>query len=259
MPDRLPVGEELLADLLPSLPLFLPRSGVEGGQFREIPLVERIREMTEHSQEEILELVWTLREEGRATRAQLLRDTSEEEPERLIGELGGMGLLEVSGEEILLTREGEARASAIIRRHRLAEVLLNNLFDLDNQQIETSACQFEHILTKAVTESVCTFLGHPPVCPHGRAIPRGECCDRIRTEIRPLVMRLSDASLSDLLRIVFITPKSKKRLEKLSSLGIVPGSRIRLLQRKPSFVLQIGETTIAVDRDITDEIFVKRI
>ncbi|HBO70108.1 MAG TPA: hypothetical protein DD658_08275 [Deltaproteobacteria bacterium] len=72
-------------------------------------------------------------------------------------------------------------------------------------------------------------------------------------------MRLSDAGLSDLLRIVFITPKSKKRLEKLSSLGIVPGSRIRLLQRKPSFVLQIGETTIAVDRDITDEIFVKRI
>lgn len=214
--------------------------------------------MTEHSQEEILELVWTLREEGRATRSQLLRDTTEEEPDRLIRELGEMGLLETSGEEIRLTREGEGRASAIIRRHRLAEVLLNNLFDLDNQQIETSACQFEHILSQAVTESVCTFLGHPPVCPHGRAIPRGECCNRIRTEIRPLVLRLSDAGLSDLHRIVFITPRSKKRLEKLSSLGIVPGSRIRLLQRKPSFVLQIGETTVAVDRDITDEIYVKR-
>src|SRR3989304_176317 len=132
MPDRLPVGEELLAGLLPALPLFLPRSGGEGGQLREIPLGERIREMTEYSQEEILELVWTLREEGRVTRTQLLRDTSEEEPERLIGELGEMGLLETSGEEIRLTREGEARASGIIRRHRLAEGLLHNLFALAN-------------------------------------------------------------------------------------------------------------------------------
>jgi len=255
----MPDGEELLAGLLSAMPVFLPASGVEGGELREIAGFERDREMTEHSQEEILELVWTLREEGRATVNELLRDTREENPEALIRELGEQGLLETSGEEIRLTREGEGRASAIIRRHRLAEVLLNNLFDLDNHQIESSACQFEHILSKPVTESVCTFLGHPPVCPHGRTIPRGECCDRIRTEIRPLVTRLSDAGLTDLHRIVFITPRSKRRLEKLSTLGIVPGSRIRLLQRKPSFVLQIGETTVAVDRDITDEIYVKRI
>jgi DtxR family Mn-dependent transcriptional regulator len=137
-------------------------------------------------------------------------------------------------------------------------VLLSNLFDLDNSQMESTACKFEHILTKAVTESVCTFLGHPPVCPHGRPIPRGECCDKIRTEIKPLVTRLSDAVLSEGIRIVFITPKSRKRLEKLSALGIVPGSRIRLLQRNPSFVLEIGETTVAVDKEITDEIYVKR-
>jgi DtxR family Mn-dependent transcriptional regulator len=194
--------------------------------------------MTEHSQDEILELVWTLREEGRATRSQLLRRTEEEQPERLLEELSAAGLLEASDDEIRLT--------------------LNNLFDLDNSQVESTACKFEHILTKTVTESVCTFLGHPPVCPHGRPIPRGECCDKIRTEIKPLVTRLADAVLSEEVRIVFITPKSRKRLEKLSSLGIVPGSRIRLLQRNPSFVLEIGETTIAVDKDITDEIYVKR-
>ena len=214
--------------------------------------------MTDFAQDEILELVWTLREEGRATRSQVLRRTEEEEPERLLDELVEAGLLESSGEEVRLTRPGEERARVIIRRHRLAEVLLNNLFDLDNHQVESSACKFEHILTKTVTESVCTFLGHPPVCPHGRPIPRGECCDKIRTEIKPLVTRLSDAVLSEEVRIVFITPKSRRRLEKLSSLGIVPGSRIRLLQKNPSFVLEIGETTVAVDKDITDEIYVKR-
>jgi DtxR family Mn-dependent transcriptional regulator len=123
--------------------------------------------------------------------------------------------------------------------------------------MENSACQIEHILSEPVVESVCTFLGHPPVCPHGRPIPRGECCNRIRTEIRPLVVRLTEASLGATVRIMFITPRSKRRLEKLSSLGIVPGSRVRLLQRNPSFVLEIGQTTVAVDRDITDEIYVK--
>jgi DtxR family Mn-dependent transcriptional regulator len=214
--------------------------------------------MTEYGQDEILELVWTLREEGMATRSQLLRRTEEDQPERLLEELSAAGLLEASGDEVRLTKPGEERARVIIRRHRLAEVLLNNLFDLDNSQVESNACKFEHILTKPVTESVCTFLGHPPVCPHGRPIPRGECCDKIRTEIKPLVTRLADAVLSEEVRIVFITPKSRKRLEKLSSLGIVPGSRIRLLQRNPSFVLEIGETTIAVDKNITDEIYVKR-
>jgi DtxR family Mn-dependent transcriptional regulator len=214
--------------------------------------------MTEYGQDEILELVWTLREEGSATRTQLLRRTEEDEPEKILEELSTAGLLEASGDEVRLTRPGEERARVIIRRHRLAEVLLSNLFDLDNSQMESTACKFEHILTKAVTESVCTFLGHPPVCPHGRPIPRGECCDKIRTEIKPLVTRLSDAVLSEGIRIVFITPKSRKRLEKLSALGIVPGSRIRLLQRNPSFVLEIGETTVAVDKEITDEIYVKR-
>lgn len=214
--------------------------------------------MTDHSQDEILELVWTLREEGRATRSLLLQRTEEKQPEILLQELFAAGQLEEAGGEVRLTKPGEERARVIIRRHRLAEVLLHNLFDLDNTQMESSACKFEHILTKTVTESVCTFLGHPPVCPHGRPIPRGDCCDKIRTEIKPLVTRLSDAILGEEVRIVFITPKSRKRLEKLSSLGIVPGSRIRLLQRNPSFVLEIGQTTIAVDKEITDEIYVKR-
>ena len=214
--------------------------------------------MTEHAQDEILELLWTLREERKTGRADLLRSAQEPGPERLLEELVEGGMVDASGEEIHLTKSGEDRARGIIRRHRLAEVLLQNLFDLGDSQLEDSACQFEHILSEPVTESVCTFLGHPPSCPHGRPIPRGECCDRIRTEIQPLVTRLSDAQLGTPVRIVFITPKSRKRLEKLSTLGIVPGSRLRLLQRNPSFVIQIGETTVAVDRDITDEIYVKQ-
>lgn len=214
--------------------------------------------MTLYGQDEILELLWTLREEGKNNRADLLRGTQEESPEALLEELRSTGQVVISGDDLQMTRSGEERARGIIRRHRLAEVLLHNLFEISPQQLDTNACQFEHILSEEVTESVCTFLGHPPSCPHGKPIPRGECCDRIRMDVRPLVTRLSDASLGAPVRIVFITPKSLKRLEKLSSMGIVPGSTVRLMQRNPSHVLQIGQTTVAVDKDITDEIYVKQ-
>ena len=214
--------------------------------------------MTLYGQDEILELLWTLREEGKNNRSDLLRGTQEESPEALLDELRSTGQVVISGDDLQMTRSGEERARGIIRRHRLAEVLLHNLFEIAPQQLDTNACQFEHILSEEVTESVCTFLGHPPSCPHGKPIPRGECCDRIRMEVRPLVTRLSDASLGAPVRIVFITPKSLKRLEKLSSMGIVPGSTVRLMQRNPSHVLQIGQTTVAVDKDITDEIYVKQ-
>jgi len=56
-----------------------------------------------------------------------------------------------------------------------------------------------------------------------------------------------------------MTPKSRHRLERLISLGLSPGSVIRLAQRRPSFVLEVGETTLALDVDIVKEIYVRRV
>jgi Fe2+ transport system protein FeoA len=44
---------------------------------------------------------------------------------------------------------------------------------------------------------------------------------------------------------------------KLSSLGVMPGVRITLVQRHPAVVLRIAETTIAIDREVADEILVE--
>jgi DtxR family Mn-dependent transcriptional regulator len=41
-------------------------------------------------------------------------------------------------------------------------------------------------------------------------------------------------------------------------LGITAGSVIRLLQRNPSYVIQIDETTVAIDPEIAKEIYVKK-
>ena len=58
-------------------------------------------------------------------------------------------------------------------------------------------------------------------------------------------------------RIVFIRPSESTRLERLATMGIVPGSIIRLKQKRPSFVLEIDETSLAVDSLIAEEIYVK--
>jgi DtxR family Mn-dependent transcriptional regulator len=41
-------------------------------------------------------------------------------------------------------------------------------------------------------------------------------------------------------------------------MGIMPGSTIRLHQKKPSYVIEIGETTLALDPEIASEIYVKK-
>jgi DtxR family Mn-dependent transcriptional regulator len=77
--------------------------------------------------------------------------------------------------------------------------------------------------------------------------------------MKPLVIPLEDLGLGDQGRIVFIVPKSHQRLDRLSVMGMIPGSIVRMHQKHPSFVLEIGETTLALDRDIVKDIYVKKV
>ena len=80
------------------------------------------------------------------------------------------------------TERGRAKASDIIRRHRLAERLFTQTLEMENEaEIEQQACKFEHILSPEATEKICTLLGHPATCPHGAPIPTGPCCAKARS------------------------------------------------------------------------------
>lgn len=211
-----------------------------------------------HRREEILELLWTMRERGLFSVEEFLRMTEEEDAELILAKMEGDGWISIREGQVAFLEEGERRAEEIIRRHRLAERLLSEVFALDERFMESSACQFEHVLNPQVLDSVCAFLGHPPICPHGKPIPRGPCCARFKREIEPLVRPLADLKLGEEGRIVFITPRSRSRLERLSSLGLIPGSVVRLAQKRPSFVLEIGETALALDEEIAREVYVKK-
>jgi DtxR family Mn-dependent transcriptional regulator len=214
--------------------------------------------VTEHDIDELLELLWTLKERNVDSLNEVLRISEQEAPESIIKVMKEDGLVETSDGKISLTNKGNAMAKSIIRRHRIAEVLLSQVFELRDEDVHAEACKFEHILGPDVTESVCTFLGHPPVCSHGNPIPRGRCCRRFKRKMKPLVLPLTELSPGEDGRIVFIAPKEHKRLDKLTSFGVVPGSVIKLHQKTPSFIIKIGETDLAIDEDIAKEIYVRK-
>jgi DtxR family Mn-dependent transcriptional regulator len=169
------------------------------------------------------------------------------------------GYLAEQAGELRLTEKGEAVASALLRRHRLAERLLADILELPEEEFEQSACRFEHHLSERTADRICTLLGHPTTCPHERPIPPGECCRaRLRT-VEPIVERLSDIAPGSESRIVFISRARETRADLLEAFGITPGAVVRLRQTAPSFVVEAGETEVALDEAVAREIFVSRV
>jgi len=208
-------------------------------------------------EDELFETMWTLREDGKLTRDAVVETCLIEKCKETLEELAKNAWIDLKGQNVELLPKGEKRARELVRRHRLSLRMFYDLFALDGAEAE--ACKFEHILSPEVTDSVCTLLGHPPNSPDGKPIPRGECCAMFRQEMKPLVAPLADLTPGEQAKIVFITPGSHSRLDRLSAMGVVPGSVVKLHQKRPSYVIQLGETMIAVDKDITKEIYVKKV
>lgn len=213
----------------------------------------------EREREHLLHLLWNLEEEG-IQQLETVKDrwVHDDDPDPIINMAAEEGLVITDGRNLLLTDRGREQAEDLVRRFRLAECLFSEVFLLEEMQYEKSACEFEHILTPEVTDSVCTLLGHPPICPHGRPIPRGACCAKFSSDVKPIVVRLSDLSPGDVAKVVFIAFTRSKHLDKLDTIGLTPGAMVKLHQRRPSFILDLGETQIAIDREIAQEIFVKK-
>ena len=158
-----------------------------------------------------------------------------------------------------LTPEGREEARGIIRRHRLAERLLHDVLDVGGEDMEDSACGLEHILSEGVEESICILLGHPTECPHGRPIPPGKCCREGREMAERVISPLSELGKGRRGKIAYIHTKNHSNLPKLLAMGILPGTPVEVIQTFPSYVFQVGQTQVAVDAEIANEIFVRSI
>jgi DtxR family transcriptional regulator, Mn-dependent transcriptional regulator len=209
--------------------------------------------------DEALELLWVLDEEGHTDVERFSLSCDDADPAALLETLIHDDLAAEAEGRLQLTEKGRRLARGLVRRQRLAERLFTDVFEMKEEVVVDDACKMEHILSEELTESVCTFLGHPPTCPHGKPIPRGECCRKLRVEVTPVVTRLSEFEVGASGKITFIVPADPSRISKLNSLGVTAGSVIKLLQKIPSCVVQIDETTVAIDPEIAREIYLKKI
>ncbi len=205
--------------------------------------------------EEILAGIWQRRESEEEHPAPA--DRAGEAPEEAVGELEEKGLVRETSGQLSLTDEGEKEAAAIVRRERLAERLLVDVLNVGKGVATETACKFEHLLRRGIDDEICTLLGHPKVCPHGSPIPPGECCRAGAQEASRVVSALADLLPGQEGVIAYIRGRRRETVQRMMALGAVPGTPIRLLQKSPSYVFQIEQSHVAVDREIARDIYVR--
>jgi putative ABC transport system ATP-binding protein len=134
----------------------------------------------------LLEQIWICGEKGKTAEVERLRATGpaghlpvvpEEPAVRVLSRMSDLNLVELQNGEAKLIPAGSQRARDIVRRHRLAERLFKDTFAIEESEVQTQACKFEHIISPELDERICSFLGHPKTCPHGNPIPPGACCN----------------------------------------------------------------------------------
>ena len=209
-------------------------------------------------EDEILECIWVAIEEQDAiTTETLYKKFDNETIGTVLPEMVEKGLITILDSGVKLTETGHEEAMSIIRRHRLAERLLNDVLGVSDDVFERGACQFEHFINEGITASICTLLGHPTVCPHGKKIPPGECCSHTKRKLQPVFGPLSRLRTGIKAKVVYISTASQESSEWLSSIGVVPGLTFTVHHRKPSLVIRFGETQLALDDDIANYIYVR--
>ena len=205
--------------------------------------------------EEILETLWIeiIEKKNNKCDASILRD------DVVIKDLIKSGYIEIKKNHITLTPKGKKEARDCIRRHRLAERLLVDILDYKENLIHETSCKFEHLLHKGLDDNICTLLGHPKTCPHGKPIPEGNCCLDNKKRARKIIMPLTELEINKKAVISYIQTQERIVLQKLIAMGALPNTKITLMQKFPSYVFKIGKSQFAIDEELAGAIHVRTV
>lgn len=202
--------------------------------------------------QEILEKYWLInREQNKKWDMEIMR----EDP--VARELTTLGYASGKEGRIELTRKGWDEARSCVRRHRLAERLLEDVLNIRGEKTHEIGCRLEHVLHKDVEENICTLLGHPAKCPHGSPIPPGACCLENKKHPRKIIRSLSELDVNEKGRIAYLRSEKADMIKKLTAMGILPGGDIQLLCKKPAYLFKIGHSQFAVDKSLAESILVR--
>ena len=206
--------------------------------------------------EELLEQLWINTYELNQALSSF-KDLKTGRDEAGVKELQEEGYISASEDGIALKKAGMKEAENAVRRHRLAERLVVDVFDIKKSIMEATACRFEHLLHKEVEESICTLLGHPNLCPHGKPIPRGRCCKESSRIAGRVISSITELRKGAKGKIAYLQTKDNRKLQKLMALGLLPGVSIEMRQKFPSYVLKVGHSQIAMDEEMARDVYVR--
>lgn len=210
--------------------------------------------------DEYLEHLWIMAENGMdsesveelASRIHLRSDVA------VLRQMREQDLVELDAGEtrVTMTPEGRECARQLVRRHRLAERLIHDMLGVKSEQFETAACEFEHVVAPELVDSICILLGHPRECPHGKPIPRGNCCENNLRLVECAPVPLTRLRISDVGRVAFVRCNRDDQMHRLEGLQIHPGAEIKLHQTFPTYVIECEGALIALEEKIAAQIHV---
>ncbi|MFO7765834.1 MAG: metal-dependent transcriptional regulator [Pelovirga sp.] len=207
--------------------------------------------------EEILESLWVMTVEGDQVGC-LLTDLQVDAEADELKHLLQRAFVEIRDNRVFLRREGEAEARMAVRRHRLAERLTMDILGIEGEEGNEQACIFEHLLRQGVDTKLCTLLNHPSTCPHGNPIPPGDCCTEAQRSGSPGIVPLTELKAGESGGIAYLGASDDKKMQKLMSMGVLPGSDILLMQKFPSYIFKVGHSQFAIDESLARQIHIRR-
>lgn len=83
-------------------------------------------------------------------------------------------------------------------------------------------------------------------CLAGAPVPDEHVCAALHCESRPLTA----LAIGDEARITCLDTAHSRVASKLASMGVLPGTKIRLVRRSPAFVFRIDYAEFAVDAEL---------
>lgn len=206
--------------------------------------------------EEVLETLWIATVEHGEV-ACLLTDLELQSGDETLQELERLAYTEVRGERLYLRKEGRPEAEMTVRRHRLAERLMMDILNIQGDEGNEQACEFEHLLHQGVDTKICTLLNHPTTCPHGKPIPPGKCCEEARQAGEVGVVPLTELTSGQSGEIAYLAANDDKKMQKLMSMGVLPGNRLEVVQTYPTYIFKVGHSQFAVDDALAREIHIR--
>jgi DtxR family Mn-dependent transcriptional regulator len=170
------------------------------------------------------------------------------------------GLLTVQGDRHLdLTEEGRRHAVAVMRKHRLAELLLVDVIGLRYEDAHAEACRWEHVMSDAVELKVYQLLGRPKRSPYGNPIPGLAELDASASVELTEERHLASPGVSGKVvvsRLCESIQIDTALLHRLHEAGVDPGATVTVEQGTDDISVLTDGKTLQLTRDAASRVFI---